>query len=128
MKKCLVVGIILLFVGITVAPSIHGSVSRTIFEKNNSVPLRTSQSNIKRIDIMKHHLLYIFVYSIIISRYFRGLMLGLLSEEENPSSHPLLLQILQMRAVWLLATAWYLCDFCNDLSDSKGWNWPVLHL
>ncbi len=119
-KKLPTIGIILLFIGVAVAPSINATAIRTIFEKNNSVPSRTLQSDAKRTDSIKHILLFIFVYSIYASRFFRGLILTLISYTNTHS-------ILALRAAWLIVTAMFWNEFWSHMSESRGWNWPQFY-
>ena len=128
-KKCLAVGIILLFIGVAVAPSINATDIRTIFENNNKAALSTFESNVvKRTDSIKHPLFFLFVYSIYASRFIRGSVLTLISWKEYPPDLPptLIHPILALRGAWLIVTAMFWYYFWNHLSESRGWNWPPL--
>ena len=124
MKQGLAVALVLLFIGVAVAPSINATVIKTIFDKNSNVPLGTLQSDVKRVDSIKHPLLFIFVISIYASRFVRGLVLTLISWAEYPPDLPpaLIHPILALRGAWLIVTAMYWSDFWNHMSESRGWN------
>jgi hypothetical protein len=127
-RKWLAVGIILLFIGVAVAPSINASTTKTIFENNNNVPLKTPQSDVKRTDSIKHPLLFIIVYSIYLSRILRGWTLYVNSWKDNGAWLPpsLIHPLLAIRGLWLVATVMYWCIFWNYISQSNGWNWPPI--
>ncbi len=129
-KKGSVVGIILLFFGVAVAPSINAAAIGTIFDKSDNGPLNTYQSSdvIKRADSIKYPLLFIFVYTIYLSHLIRfNLFLNISTDIDMGIPfvvHPLLF----LRAAWLVLTVYYWSRFWNHISDSQGWNWPLLHL
>ncbi len=129
-NKLTAIGIILLFVGVAIAPSFNASAIKTMFETHKNVPQTTLRSVGTKTDSMKHLLLFIFVYSIYLSRYLRAWILYEISWEDGGSwlppvwTHPLL----AIRSVWLTVTVMCWCMFWNYLSESNGWNWSPLHV
>ena len=134
LREGLTVGIILLFIGVAAAPSINQSIvkasndNRTIGSKITSqlvsIFFRRISDIFKRVDSIKNPLLYVIVFIISISRLIRGYFLFMISIslDEKLIEHPLLF----LRSYWLLLTSVYWGKFWNNLSDSKGWNWPLL--
>ena len=151
MKKLLAIGIIFLFIGVAVAPSINSIIvkaskdinlsevssraeingtmrNKTTFQ-SESILFKRISDIIKKGDSLKHPLLYNIVKLILISRIYRALFLLVISTSIESGwnyyvkiTHPLLF----LRCVWLIISLdlWEL--FWNHISGSQGWNWPPL--
>jgi hypothetical protein len=131
-RKWLSIGIILLFVGIAVAPSINsgivqasndnGTIRSRITSQPMSISLKRLSDIFKRVDSLKHPFLYLVVFIISASRLIRGIFLIWIFLNINELSLPLLF----LRGYWLVSTSKHWAKFWNDISDSQGWNWPSL--
>jgi|GEM_PF-3263542 len=147
--KLVVMAIILLFIGIAIVPGInlnvvkasndngYGEITSKIYETNKPILSKTvlQSENIffkklydifKKEDSLRHPLLFIFVYSIFLSRSFRSTLLGLISITEDMGIPIVIHPILFLRAAWLLMTTYYWSLFWNHISESLSWNWPQL--
>ena len=132
-RKCVTIGIILLFVGIAIAPTINSSVvkasydNRTIRSKITSQPvsicLKRINDTFKRVDSLKYPFLYLIVFIISTSRLIRGVFLIWISLHFLA---PAMLPFVFLRGYWLVLTSKYWGKFWNDTSDSQAWNWPPL--
>ena len=114
MKKLFTVGVIGLFLGIAVAPSINADVSVYVTKS-------------RALDKIKHKFLYVFVKFVARFRLYRSIVLLMISHPglfwNLPIKHP----ILFMRFLWLDFTANQWIAFWNDISDKFGWNWNILY-
>ena len=104
MKKLLVVGVIVLFLGLACAPSINANV-------------RKDDIKSRILDKIKHKILYEFVKFIARFRLYRSIFFLLISYPgifwNLPIKHP----ILFMRFLWLDFTANQWIAFWNDISN-----------
>jgi hypothetical protein len=131
-RKCWSIVIILLLVGIAVAPSINpgivqasndqGTIRNRITSQPMSISLKRVSDILKRADSLKHPFLYLVVFIISASRLIRGIFIIwiFLNIIELP--------LLFLRGYWLVSTSKHWAKFWNDIADSLGWNWPSLSL
>jgi hypothetical protein len=134
MKKLLTIGVIFLFIGVALAPSINSSVLKTSTDNEMRSAQGTVKSKIvrqpvniilKRMigilikgDLPRHPLLYFIVVIVYKFRTIRGVFL--IDKSEYRMSLLLLL-----RGFWLVLSAliWY--GIWANISDVMGWNWPT---
>jgi hypothetical protein len=113
-KKLLAVGFIILFLGLSVAPSINANVSKY-------------DTKSRALDKIKHKFLYVVVKFVARFRLYRSIILLMISHPglfwNIPIKHP----ILYMRFLWLDFTANQWIAFWNDIFDKFDWNWNILY-
>jgi hypothetical protein len=112
-KKWLAVGIILLFIGVAVAPSINQSV----------VKASTDDDPVKKGSLPSHPLLFFFVKILFLFRLSRGAFLLNFSAEWSHGVPSVDFPLLYLRGTWLEITAiiWYF--FWVNISDIMDWEW-----
>jgi len=114
MKKLLVVGVFVLFLGLACAPSISANVSKD--DKKSRV-----------LDEIKHKFLYVIVKFVAGFRLSRSIVLLLIPYPGILWNLPIRHPILFIRFLWLDFTANQWIAFWNDISDKFGWNWNIIY-
>ena len=125
-RKCLAVGIILLFVGVTIAPTINFSTVKAS-QEDDLVEITTHQdyNQVNGNETPPYPKLLAFVVLILWLQLSRGSWLYdhsiVWEREQMYITHPLLL----IRGMWLIwkATGW--ASFWMFLATVLGWNWNI---
>jgi len=146
-RKWLTVGIILLFIGVALAPSINNSIVKASNDNDlvevtsqacginrtmrNKIAFQSESIFFKRIndifkkgDSLKHPLLYYIVWIRQMSRMIRAYFLYIISNSGYYPGQDVKYPLLYLRCLWLLYTFWWSIKFWHYVSDSLGWNWP----
>ena len=118
--------VILLFIGLAIAPSIPAIQQKTIKDK-------AYDNLIEKLDGMRHPILYNIVLLISFSFISRGKFYTNLSEYfiEGDGyggiaiTNPILLFITLMRGCRFYISAAYWLVFWDSISEKNGWNWQI---
>jgi len=129
MKKLLVVGVIVLFLGLAIAPSVTALQSKSTtdttyketLEKLNFNDIR----NIQEANQIKHSLLYNIVTVLAKFRLLQFVIIWEIAVDwvDYPPFFEAKMPILFFYTVWIVNTLEYWCNFWNNMSDKFGWDW-----
>ncbi|DAC72230.1 MAG TPA: hypothetical protein DSN98_06185 [Thermoplasmata archaeon] len=127
-RKCLAIGIILLFVGVTIASTINFQVVKASTDDDLVEVTKESYYNLQYFndnETNRHPILLALVVLIFWSRLIRVDWLWehatICIGSNEYVIHPLLL----LRGNWLMGSTIIWVNFLMNLSDIFGWNWDV---
>ena len=119
----------LVFTMLLLMPSIPAIQQKTIEDRaNNDLFEQLDVKDVKekkKMDLIRHPLLYAIVIFLAKFRWARCLILAEISFDSTgwPPDYEIYHPILFLRCIWLLNTFGIWCSFWDNISDTLGWNW-----